>query len=317
MSSPPDPYLESAGRDNSEENPDDYVPGGYHPIEGGERWHDNRYLVIRKLGWGQFSTVWLAHDKQLDRHVAIKVAKSGKLYTDNAKKEIEFHQRVASANSSHPGYAHVVSLLDHFTLDGPNGTHICLVVEVLGLSLAGLNALLGRLPPPMVRKIGRDLLLGLDYLHRECGIIHTDIKPANVLICIDDIEKLIRCELRDHQTIEFDRKSSCPLRILPSGAIDQTNVKICDLGSAAAAADKTSREIQTRQYRSPEVVIDAPWDRRVDIWSLGCMVSEMTKPLADHATHIGTKLLCLYSTYIIPTYDDRWNCSQDLKTFLY
>ena len=45
-----------------EEDWEDYVKGGYHPVKIGDAFSDGRYLVVRKLGWGHFSTVWLARD---------------------------------------------------------------------------------------------------------------------------------------------------------------------------------------------------------------------------------------------------------------
>lgn len=50
---------------DEEEKPCDYDKGGYHPVTIGETFCDGRYLIVRKLGWGHFSTVWLAHDTQL------------------------------------------------------------------------------------------------------------------------------------------------------------------------------------------------------------------------------------------------------------
>lgn len=45
-----------------EEDFDDYCPGGYHPVHIADVFSDGRYIVVRKLGWGHFSTVWLAKD---------------------------------------------------------------------------------------------------------------------------------------------------------------------------------------------------------------------------------------------------------------
>lgn len=45
-----------------EEDWEDYVKGGYHPVQIGDAFSDGRYVVVRKLGWGHFSTVWLAKD---------------------------------------------------------------------------------------------------------------------------------------------------------------------------------------------------------------------------------------------------------------
>ena len=48
--------------EEEEEDPNDYKKGGYHPVQVGELYKDGRYKVIRKLGWGHFSTVWLVQD---------------------------------------------------------------------------------------------------------------------------------------------------------------------------------------------------------------------------------------------------------------
>ena len=45
-----------------EEDWEDYTKGGYHPVHIGDAFSDGRYIVVRKLGWGHFSTVWLARD---------------------------------------------------------------------------------------------------------------------------------------------------------------------------------------------------------------------------------------------------------------
>jgi len=57
------PNIDETGSDASEEEDlDDYCKGGYHPVEPGQQYKNGRYTVVRKLGWGHFSTVWLARD---------------------------------------------------------------------------------------------------------------------------------------------------------------------------------------------------------------------------------------------------------------
>ncbi|KAG0151376.1 hypothetical protein CROQUDRAFT_667945 [Cronartium quercuum f. sp. fusiforme G11] len=182
---------------DEEEKPSDYDKGGYHPVRIGETFSNGRYLIVRKLGWGHFSTVWLANDTHLNRHVALKVVKSAHHYAETADDEIRLLQKVVSSNPRHPGRRHVVSLLDHFRHRGPNGSHVCMVFEVLGENLLGLikRYQYRGVPEHIVRQISKQVLLGLDYLHRECGIIHTDLKPENVLICIEDVESVVRAEL--------------------------------------------------------------------------------------------------------------------------
>ncbi|KAJ6482531.1 kinase-like domain-containing protein [Mycena sanguinolenta] len=185
-----------------EEDWQEYKLGGYHPVSIGDSFSNNRYVVVRKLGWGHFSTVWLARDEKMQRHVALKIVKSAPRYTETAVDEIKLLQRLVTSSDpntpvSHPGKSHVISFLDHFKHQGPNGTHICMVFEVLGENLLGLikrNHNKG-VPVPLAKQIAKQVLLGLDYMHRHCGVIHTDLKPENVLIYIPDVESVIQAEL--------------------------------------------------------------------------------------------------------------------------
>lgn len=72
-----------------------------------------------------------------------------------------------------------------------------MVFEVLGENLLGLIKRYQHrgVPTHIVRQIAKQILLGLDYLHTECRIIHTDLKPENVLICIEDVESVVQAEL--------------------------------------------------------------------------------------------------------------------------
>ena len=77
----------SISQESEEEDMSEYKPGGYHPVVIGERYL-NRYTVIQKLGWGQFSTVWLAKDNVTNNYVALKIQKSSFHYTEAAMDEI-------------------------------------------------------------------------------------------------------------------------------------------------------------------------------------------------------------------------------------
>ena len=158
--------------------------------------------MVRKLGWGHFSTVWLSRDTESGRHVALKVVRSAAHYTETAIDEIKLLNKVVQANPSHPGRKHVVSLLDSFEHKGPNGVHVCMVFEVLGENLLGLIKRWNHrgIPMALVKQITKQVLLGLDYMHRECGIIHTDLKPENVLIEIGDVEQIVKTFVKDEPT---------------------------------------------------------------------------------------------------------------------
>ena len=140
------------------------------------------------MGWGHFSTVWLCWDLQEKRYVAIKIVKSAEHFAETAKDEIKILKSVRDSQPNNPRRQKTVQLLDDFKITGVNGTHICMVFEVLGDNLLKLirKSNYRGIPIENVKTITRQVLEGLDYLHTCCKIIHTDIKPENVLLCVDD-----------------------------------------------------------------------------------------------------------------------------------
>lgn len=181
--------------ERNEESLKDYKPGGYHPAYKGEPYNKGKYVLVRKLGWGHFSTVWLAKDVKKKNHVAVKIVRSDKVYTEAAQDEIKLLKSVSSdVSCSDPGSKHILKLLDDFVHAGPNGNHIVMVFEVLGENLLALIKKYEHrgIPIIYVKQIAKQLLLGLDYMHRKCGVIHTDIKPENILMEIGDVEAIVQ-----------------------------------------------------------------------------------------------------------------------------
>ncbi|XP_078677089.1 SRSF protein kinase 1-like isoform X17 [Branchiostoma floridae x Branchiostoma belcheri] len=179
---------EVLGSDEDEqEDPQDYCKGGYHPVKIGDLFN-SRYHVVRKLGWGHFSTVWLAWDLKGRRFVALKVVKSAAHYTETALDEIKLLKCVRESDEIDPMREKVVQMVDDFKISGVNGTHVCMVFEVLGCHLLKMiiKSNYQGLPLPIVKCIIRQTLQGLEYLHTKCKIIHTDIKPENILLCVDE-----------------------------------------------------------------------------------------------------------------------------------
>nr|CAB3454272.1 unnamed protein product [Digitaria exilis] len=233
--------------EEEDEGVDGYRKGGYHAVRPGDQFAAGRYVAQRKLGWGNFSTVWLAYDVQSQvgppslapsiilattlirlrsrrlpafpaivggtkdrppfasaipalrfRYVALKIQKSAPEFAQAALHEIEFLSEITKRDPSNCKC--IIQLIDHFKHTGPNGQHICLVFEFLGDSLLKLvqyNRYKG-IGFDRVKRICKSMLVGLDYLHSELGIIHSDLKLENVLLVstIDPSKDPVRSGLK-------------------------------------------------------------------------------------------------------------------------
>jgi len=202
--------------DNSEdEGLSDYKVNGYHPVHIGEVLLE-RYIIMQKLGYGHFSTAWLALDTKYGNYVAIKIQKAAQQYIDAAYDEVEILQELGKHNFDKEWIASlkeyykdekdklddikktenskVVQLLNSFIYHGQNGRHFCMVFEIVGVTLLELIKRYNYkgIPLPYIRIITKQILIGLDFLHRMCHIIHTDLKPENVLVCLtkDELKEI-------------------------------------------------------------------------------------------------------------------------------
>ncbi|KAJ7071835.1 kinase-like domain-containing protein [Mycena belliarum] len=156
-----------------EEPQAEYRPGGYHPMKPGDivgAW----YKVIRKLGWGEYSTVWLVKPQASEIYAAMKVMKAE--VTDLPElHESDYLRRVLTADPTHPGFRHNLHLLDEFRLQGPNGRHLCLVTELLGERLDQYAKRFphGKVPMAIIKTLSHQIIKAILYLHEKCDIIHT------------------------------------------------------------------------------------------------------------------------------------------------
>lgn len=244
--------------------------------------------------------------------VALKIQKSAAQFAQAALHEIEVLSAVASGDPSSSKC--IARLIDHFKHTGPNGQHLCVVLEFLGDSILRLiryNRYKG-LGLNKVREICRCILMGLDFLHRALGIIHTDLKPENILLVstIDPtkdpvrsgltpilerpegnpnggttmtvIEKKLKRRARRAVAKISGRRTSVA-GIGGEGAAESDRnldgidmrCKVVDFGNACWANKQFGEEIQTRQYRAPEVILQAGYSFPIDIWSFACTTFEL------------------------------------------
>ena len=91
-----DGRKQNSEEDSSEdEGIQDYKVGGYHPVHVGEILL-GRYIILQKLGWGHFSTVWLSKDLEYNTYVALKIQKSAEHYLEAAYDEVEILEKLAT-----------------------------------------------------------------------------------------------------------------------------------------------------------------------------------------------------------------------------
>jgi non-specific serine/threonine protein kinase len=219
-----------------------YRPGGYHPVHLRDRFKNHRYEVIRKLGEGAFSTVWLAvdHKDAVDgkcvcnfckmcsinrsgtgRYVALKIeiAKVPK-----PSHEVTIFQRLSKAPDI--GTPHVAKLIDQFNHEGPNGVHSCLVLELMGASVGSIIDDLprsnprrrGNYPTWMTKRILRDVLKGLTFLHHN-DVVHGDLNRGNMLFTLKSLSQYGVDELSQDENFKWGSISDPLERI--DGKIDK------------------------------------------------------------------------------------------------
>ncbi|TVU02374.1 hypothetical protein EJB05_52159 [Eragrostis curvula] len=199
-----------------------------------------RYYVTEYLGSAAFSKVVQAHDLRTGMDVCLKIIKNDKDFFDQSLDEIKLLKFV---NKYDPlDEHHVLRLYDYFY----HQEHLFIVTELLRANLYEFqkyNEESGGevyFTLPRIQAIARQCLEALVYLH-HLRIIHCDLKPENILI-----KSYSRCE-----------------------------IKVIDLGSSCFLTDNLCLYVQSRSYRAPEVILGLPYDQRIDIWSLGCILTEL------------------------------------------
>lgn len=203
--------------------------------------NENKYQILGKLGEGQFGQVFIVSEITSASSVhpiyALKITKSHPTYYDQAQKEVNIMSHIRDC-SSNEEMEHIIRFIRSFIYKN----HLVILTEKLSMNL--ITILIKRsyngLPLNIIQSAVRSILKALSTLSR-LGIVHSDIKPENILLINDNSDK----------------------------------VKIVDFGCSRFVSQQCEFYIQSRFYRAPEVILAIPHSFPIDIWSLGCVAVEL------------------------------------------
>ncbi|MBF9073627.1 protein kinase domain-containing protein [Streptacidiphilus fuscans] len=204
----------------------------------------DRYLLAEVLGSGGMAEVHRARDLRLDRTVAVKILRPA-LAADPVYRVRFGREARAAASLNHPG---IVAVFDSGEGAGRGMDLPYLVMEYLpGRTLAQVLQAEGPLPPTLVLRVTADLLDALAHAHAH-GMVHRDVKPANVMVLDDGTVKLMDFGIA---------RSATPT------------------DSASEGLTSTGMVVGTADYLSPEQARGEPVDARSDLYAVGCMLYEL------------------------------------------
>ncbi|MCJ1466514.1 hypothetical protein MMC07_005133 [Pseudocyphellaria aurata] len=251
-----------------------YKAENFYPVRIGEIFN-SEYQVLGKLGYGAYSTVWFCRDLLHHRYVAVKVYTQTHSQLGVANREVETYEHLSKLKSLHSGQAFTRGLYDTFKLNGPDGSHVCLVHPPLHMTIDALQrqGLSKRLNEVILREILYRLFQALDFLHTVANVVHTDVKATNIMLSIGDesmLNDFAKAEQDDPtpgKIINANRTIYCSRKFrFPKEALWGVPV-LCDFGESRIG-ETHHGIIQPEVYRAPEVLFEMGWSYSVDIWNI-------------------------------------------------
>ncbi|KAF9995484.1 hypothetical protein BGZ79_010821 [Entomortierella chlamydospora] len=201
--------------------------------------HDHlmfRYEILDMLGKGSFGQVAKCYDHKTGEYVAIKIIRNKKRFHCQALVEVKI---LSNLNKWDPEDKHnLIRMTDSFYFRN----HLCIATELLSINLYEFiksNSFQG-FSLGLIKRFCTQLLNSLKLLN-ENNVVHCDLKPENVLL--------------KHPT--------------------KSSIKVIDFGSSCLENEKVYTYIQSRFYRSPEVILGMAYNMAIDMWSLGCILAEL------------------------------------------
>ncbi|PPJ55852.1 hypothetical protein CBER1_07446 [Cercospora berteroae] len=250
---------------------------------------NGKYEVLTKLGYGRYSTVWLTKDRsrwfwQKPAYATVKVQTAALGTKEYETRQTDVEQRL-TRSPEHEGYGFVRRATHHFTTEGDAGQkHLCQVFEPMREPITIMQSRFpdGRIPGPLLKVYIRFVLQGLDYLHSECQLVHTDLTPSNIMMSLEDnsvMPEFVKGLDREpnaqkvvgDRTIYQSQSDFGPLKSIYSYP------QIHDFGHATLMEPGVGcrHPAQPDLYRAPEVMLGIVWSYKVDIWNLGIVMWEL------------------------------------------
>ncbi|KAF7713737.1 Uncharacterized protein PECH_008174 [Penicillium ucsense] len=195
-----------------------------------------RYEVVDVLGKGSFGQVVRCVDHKTGALVAVKIIRNKKRFHQQALIEVNLLKKLKEWDSER---RHSVVAFDQsFYFRG----HLCISTELLGMNLYEFIKAhdFRGFSLKLIRRFTKQMLSSLVLLHAK-KVIHCDLKPENILLV--------------H-----------PLN---------SEIRVIDFGSSCFENEKVYTYIQSRFYRSPEVILGMSYGMPIDMWSLGCILAEL------------------------------------------
>lgn len=196
-----------------------------------------KFIILDMLGHGTFGQVVKAQNMKSKELVAIKIIKNQTAYFNQSMMEVTILEMLNQKYDSSDLH-HITRMKDTFIYK----RHLCIVFELLSLNLFELvkqNHFKG-FSHQLIRIFLNQILDALCLL-KEAKIVHCDLKPENILL----------------------------------KSMDSPEVKVIDFGSACHEQHTVYTYIQSRFYRSPEVLLGLPYSSSIDVWSFGCIAAEL------------------------------------------
>ncbi|KAI3320448.1 kinase-like domain-containing protein [Xylariaceae sp. AK1471] len=268
----------------------EYCIGGYHPVNLYDVIHE-RFEIVHKLGHGGFATVWLCWDRNNTSNPwkAVKIIKAHKSH--KKRPEISLMEAISDGRYDRKEWeaAHLVLPLEHFWLQGPNGRHLCEVMEVIGPDLrCAWDKIVRFAKPALVKKLFYQAGIALRFLHSQ-EMCHGDFRTGNLLVRVQDISKVTKAQMKEilgrpklEDVCPWSKRwpgPDAPCFLVAPANLSKLelshDIAVIDFGATFEEGNPPLHASIPRDYAPPEALFRYKLGRSIDVWSLACTILEV------------------------------------------